>query len=250
MRGKWRIVTWCERNTEHWHLCFWSKQKLTNTCFMPGLTYNKLSVTVTQPQPRQELGWSTRGHVTSSPHICQHRSDNGRARALNLPLRIGLVCWRYLMRSLANRTLYWDELSVLSSISFVTYLTVWQVELITPDRIYPKWLKLPHLESQGGHTGGRNSDKIRKKLGLSWRMMFVMGEAIFFPNMENGKILNMKKNWVFSSFPYLLLSHILWKVTGGTFDLFISPQYSLVFTAPVPVNSLFSILTTCQNVKF
>ena len=117
----------------------------------------------------EQTGTGDRAVSPAHPHIC-HRNTGpimgeergDPVRALNLPLRIGLVCCRYLMRSLANRTLYWDELSVLSSISFVTYLTVWQVELITPDRIYPKWLKLPHLESQGGQRGGRNSDKIRK----------------------------------------------------------------------------------------
>lgn len=120
------------------------------------------------------------------PHIChsQH-SDNMRGRpALNSPLKIGLL---YLMRSPGYRTLYWDELSMLSSISFVTYLTVWQVELITPDRIYPKWLKLPHLESQGGQRGGRKLRQNRKKLGLSWWMMFVMGEAIFSQTWKLGK---------------------------------------------------------------
>lgn len=175
------------------------------------------------------MGWG-RGRGTGEmspahPHIChrKHRSRLRRRQEANSSepsTRLWgsgccTVSW-YLMRSSGNRPLYWDELSVLSSISFVTYLTVWQVELITPDRIYPKWLKLPHLESQGGRRiGGRELRQNRKKLGLSWWMMFVMGEAIFFPNMETGKILNMKKNWVYSSFPYLWLSHILWENIGG-----------------------------------
>ena len=121
------------------------------------------------------------------PHIChpQH-SDNVRGRpgrpALNSPLKIGLL---YLMRSPGYWTLYWNELSVLSSISFVTYLTVWQVELITPDRIYPKWLKLPHLES--GWAERRETLTKQKKFVLSWWMMFVMGEAIFSQTWKQGK---------------------------------------------------------------
>ena len=175
------------------------------------------------------------------PHIChpQH-SDNVRGRpgrpALNSPLKIGLL---YLMRSPGYRTLYWDELSVLSSISFVTYLTVWQVELITPDRIYPKWLKLPHLESQGGQRGGRLWQN-RKKLGLSWWMMFVMGEAIFSQTWKQGK--SEEKLGLFLILIFVTESYPPRRSRGHLIC-------SLALTT-APVTSLFSILTTCQNVKF
>ena len=168
------------------------------------------------------------------PHIChsQH-SDNVRGRpALNSPLKIGLL---YLMRSPGYRTLYWDELSVLSSISFVTYLTVWQVELITPDRIYPKWLKLPHLESQGGQRGGRKLRQNRKKIRFIMVNDVCNGRGHLFPNMETGKIWRK-----IGSIPH---SHICdWVISSekiwGTFDLFISPHYNFL-QQPSPACSAF-----------
>ena len=157
---------------------------------MPGLTYNKLSVTVTQPRMRPGPG--DRGDVTSSPsHLSSETQVQNKTRGQELWACLWgsdcIVSW-YLMRSLGNWTLYWDELSVLSSISFVTYLTVWQVELITPDRIYPKWLKLPHLESQGGQRGGRKLRQNRKKIRFIMVNDVCNGRGHLFPNMETGKI--------------------------------------------------------------
>ena len=95
----------------------------------------------------------------------------------------------------------------------MTYLTVWQVELITPDRIYPKWLKLPHLESQGGQRGGRNSDKIRKKIRFIMENDVCNGRGYLFPkhgkweNIEYEEKLGLFLIPIFVTDSYPLKSH-------------------------------------------
>ena len=74
------------------------------------------------------------------------------------------------------------------------------------------------------------------------------GRGHLFPKHGNWENIEYEEKLGLFFIPIFVTESYPLRKYRGTFDLFISPHYSRLFTSPV--NSLFSILTTCQNVKF